>query len=35
MTQVSWMLKALNLRSSFWDWMLQRALDPQNADQVL
>lgn len=29
------MLKALSLRSVFWDWMYRRALDPQNADQVL
>ena len=29
------MLKALSLRSAFWDWMYRRALDPQNADQAL
>ena len=29
------MLKALSLRSVFWDWMYRRALDPQNADKAL
>ena len=29
------MLKALQLRSSFWDWMLERALDPSSAHLVL
>ncbi len=29
------MLKALALRSVFWDWMYRRALDPQNADKAL
>lgn len=29
------MLKALQLRSAFWDWMLARALDPSRADEVL
>lgn len=29
------MLKALSLRSSFWDWMYSRALSPQTADQIL
>ena len=29
------MLKALQLRSVFWDWMYERALDPMNADSVL
>ena len=29
------MLKALSLRSVFWDWMYRRALDPQNAEKAL
>lgn len=29
------MLKALNLRSAFWDWLLARALDPAGADAVV
>jgi pyrroloquinoline quinone (PQQ) biosynthesis protein C len=29
------MLKALCLRSSFWDWMYRRALNPELADQIL
>ena len=29
------MLKALNLRSAFWDWMHARALQPERADEVL
>ena len=29
------MLKALGLRSSFWDWLLARALDPENAETVV
>lgn len=29
------MLKALNLRSAFWDWMHARALQPELADRVL
>ena len=28
-------LKALQLRSSFWDWLYARALDPEHADLVL
>jgi len=29
------MLKALGLRSAFWDWLHARALDPAHADQVV
>jgi pyrroloquinoline quinone (PQQ) biosynthesis protein C len=29
------MLKALQLRSGFWDWMLARALDPAHVDAVV
>jgi CRP-like cAMP-binding protein len=29
------MLKALQLRSAFWDWLYERALDPARADDVL
>ena len=29
------MLKALALRSAFWDFLLERALDPARADAVL
>ena len=29
------MLKALQLRSSFWDWLYARALNPQGADSIL
>lgn len=28
-------LQALSCRSSFWDWLLERALDPERADAVL
>ena len=29
------MLKALQLRSAFWDWLHERAMDPDHADDVL
>jgi pyrroloquinoline quinone (PQQ) biosynthesis protein C len=29
------MLKALSLRSAFWDWLHERALDPARADEVI
>lgn len=29
------MLKALSLRASYWDWMLSRAMNPAEADQVV
>jgi hypothetical protein len=29
------MLKALQLRATFWDWLLARALDPVGADDVM
>ena len=29
------MLKALQLRASFWDWLYERALNPHRADQIL